>query len=117
MAGDGSVSDKFHVDFPMPAAGAPVVPLHEQWVLANDRVYWGNGVYDLLFYNGSLLEADVVEADPRSLVIRDHTPWASFVDATPAQVLVFRKPLQIVLHPWYNVEELCSASGSRKGGT
>jgi len=115
-AGDGSVEDKFYVDFAMPAAGAPVVPLHEQWVLANDRVYWGNGVYDLLFYNGSLLEADVVEADPRSLVIRDHTPWASFVDATPAQVLVFRKPLQFVLHPWYNVEELCSASGRRKGG-
>lgn len=114
-AGDGSISDKFYVNFGLPGPSAPIVPLHEQWVLANDRVYWGNGVYDLLFYNGSLLDADVVEADPRSLVIRDHTPWSSFVDATPAQVLVFRKPLQFVLHPWYNVEELCSASGSPKG--
>lgn len=115
-ADDGSISDKFFVDFGMPAASAPVVRLHEPWLLANDRVYWRNGVYDLLFYNGSLLEADVVEADPRSLVIRDHTPWTRFVDETPAQVLVFRKPLQFVLHPWYNVEELCSASESRKGG-
>jgi hypothetical protein len=73
-------------------------------------------VYDLLFYNGSLLDADVVEADPRSLVISDNTPWASFVDATPAQVLVFREPLQFVLHPWYNVEELCSAAGSSSTG-
>jgi hypothetical protein len=112
---DGS-TDKFSVEFPMPAASAPVVRLHEPWILANDRVYWSNGVYDLLFYNGSLLDADVVEADPTSLVISDNTPWASFVDATPAQVLVFRKPLQFVLHPWYNVEELCSAGGSSTTG-
>jgi hypothetical protein len=115
-AEDGSVSDKFFVDFPMPAPNAPVVRLHEPWTLANDRVYWRNGVYDLLFYNGSLLDADVVEADPKSLVIRDHTPWSSFVNPTPAQVLVFRKPLQFVLHPWYNVEELCRAPGNRRSG-
>jgi hypothetical protein len=113
---DGSISDKLSLEFPMPAASAPVVRLHEPWILANDRVYWSNGVYDLLFYNGSLLDADVVEADPRSLVIEDNTPWARFVDPTPAQVLVFRKPLQFVLHPWYNVEELCSASSSRTAG-
>jgi hypothetical protein len=115
-AGGGSVSDKFFVDFDMPAPGASVVRLHEPWILANDRVYWRNGVYDLIFYNGSLLEADVVEVDPRSLTVRDHTPWANFVDATPVQVLVFRKPLQFFLHPWYNVEELCSALGGRNGG-
>jgi hypothetical protein len=110
-AGGGSTEDKFYVDFPMPSPTAPVVPLQERWTLANDRVYWRNGVYDLLFFNGSLLEADVVEADPKSLVIRDQTPWAGFVEATPAQVLVFRKPLQFVLHPWYNAEELCTAPG------
>lgn len=109
-AADGSLSNKFYVDLGLPAANAPAVRLHEPWVLANDRVYWRNGVYDLTFYNGALLAADVVEADPKSLVIQDHTTWSQFVDATPAQVLVFRKPLQFVLHPWYNVEELCSAS-------
>jgi hypothetical protein len=113
---DGSVSDKLSLAFDMPAASAPVVRLHEPWLLANDRVYWRNGVYDLLFYNGSLLDADVVEADPRSVVVEDSTPWASFVDPTPAQVLVFRKPLQFVLHPWFNAEELCAASGSGTGG-
>lgn len=109
-AEDGSISDKFYAAFPMPASNTPVVPLHEPWLRANDRVYWRNGVYDLLFYNGSLLDADAVEADPRSVVIRDYTPWAQFVDETPVQVLVFRKPLQFVLHPWYNVEELCLSS-------
>jgi hypothetical protein len=110
-AGAGAVSDKFYMDFGLPAPDAPVVRLHEPWVLANDRIYWRNGVYDLVSYNGSLLAADVVEVDPKSLVIRDHTAWARFVDATPTQVLVFRKPLQFVLHPWFNVEELCSAAG------
>lgn len=110
-AGAGAVSDKFYMDFGLPAPDAPVVRLHEPWVLANDRIYWRNGVYDLVSYNGSLLAADVVEVDPKSLVIRDHTAWARFVDATPTQVLVFRKPLQFVLHPWFNAGELCSASG------
>jgi hypothetical protein len=112
----GSVSDKFFVDFGMPAPSASAVRLHEPWILANDRIYWRNGVYDSLFYNGSLLEADVVAADTGSLTIRDQTPWARFVDAAPVEVLVFRKPLQFVLHPWYNVEELCAASGGATGG-
>jgi hypothetical protein len=98
------------VEFALPAPQAPVVRLHEPWVLANDRVYWRNGVYDSVSYNGALLAADVVEADPKSLVIHDHTPWARFVDSPPSQVLVFRKPLQFVLQPWYNAEELCSAA-------
>ena len=109
-AADGSLSDKFYVDLGLPAPNAPVVRLHEPWLLANDRVYWRNGVYDLVSYNGALLAGDVVEADPKSLVINDQTTWSQFVDATPAQVLVFRKPLQFVLHPWYNAEELCPAS-------
>jgi hypothetical protein len=113
-AADGSVSNKFYMDFGLPAPTAPIVRLHEPWLLANDRVYWRNGVYDQIAYNGSLLAADVVEADPKSLVIRDHTPWSQFVDATPSQVLVFRTPLQYVVRPWYNVEELCTTSG--RGG-
>jgi hypothetical protein len=107
-AADGA--DKFRVEFGLPAPQAPIVRLHEPWVLANDRVYWRNGVYDSVSYNGALLAADVVEADPKSLVIHDHTPWAPFINATPSQVLVFRKPLQFVLQPWYNAEELCSAA-------
>jgi hypothetical protein len=109
-AADGSLEGKFYVEFGLPAPNAPVVRLHDPWLLANDRVYWRNGVYDLVSYNGALLAGDVVEADPKSLVIKDDTSWSQFVDATPSQVLVFRKPLQFVLHPWYNVEELCSAS-------
>jgi hypothetical protein len=97
---------KFSFAFGMPAADAPSVKLHEPWILANDRIYWRNGVYDMLFYNGLLLDAEAVEVDPGSVVINDRTIWSGFIDPTPTQVIVFRNPLQFVLHPWYNVEEL-----------
>lgn len=103
---------KFSFAFGMPPAGAPSVRLHEPWILANDRIYWRNGVCDLLFYNGLLLDADVAEVDPSSLVIQDHTVWADFIDPTPTQVMVFRNPLKFVLHPWYNVEELAAEAAA-----
>jgi hypothetical protein len=99
-------TEKFSFAFDLPAANAPSVKLHEPWILANDRIYWRNGVYDMLFYNGLLLDADVAEVDPRSVVVDDRTSWSRFIDPTPTQVVVFRNPLQFVLHPWYNVEEL-----------
>ncbi len=99
-------SEKFSFAFGMPPADAPSVKLHEPWILANDRIYWRNGVYDMLFYNGLLLDADAGEVDPRSVVINNRTSWSSFIDPTPTRVVVFRNPLQFVLHPWYNVEEL-----------
>lgn len=99
-------TEKFSFAFGMPPADAPSVKLHEPWILANDRIYWRNGVYDMLFYNGLLLDADAVELNPRSVEITNRTGWSSFIDSTPTQVIVFRNPLQFVLHPWYNVEEL-----------
>lgn len=83
--------------------------LSAEWILSNDRIYWRNGVYDRLLYNGLRLDADVVEVDPQSAIIDDRTSWAQFVDATPLQVAVFRKPLQFAVNPWYNVEERCQS--------
>ena len=105
-------TEKFSFAFGMPPADAPSVKLHEPWILANDRIYWRNGVYDMLFYNGLLLDANVTEVDPKSVVIHDSTIWSGFIDPTPTQVLVFRNPLQFVLHPWYNAEELAAEGAS-----
>jgi hypothetical protein len=41
--------------------------------------------------------------DPKSGVIDDRTIWSGFIGPAPTQVLVFRKLLRFVLHPWYNV--------------
>ncbi|MGR5177280.1 hypothetical protein ACPV4B_20320 [Vibrio parahaemolyticus] len=81
--------------------------LDEQWILSNDRIYWRNGVYDRLLYNGSLLSAHVTEIDPSSAVIVDASPWARYVDKSPLQLAVFGNPLQFVINPWYNAEQLC----------
>jgi hypothetical protein len=99
--------DKFLIEFDMPSTDAPVVSLRRDWILSNDRVYWRNGIHDLLLYNGLLLDADVVEVDPKLAAIDDNTIWAEFVDETPVQIAVFRTPLQFVIRPWYNAEELC----------
>ena len=103
----GGQFDKFLIEFDMPSAGAPAVSLREDWILANDRIYWRNGIYDRLLYNGLLLDADVVEVNPESAAIDDNTMWAEFVDEIPVQIAVFRNPLQFVIRPWYNAEELC----------
>ncbi len=99
----------FNMAFEMPDPATPSVQLERHWILANDRVYWRNGVYDRLLYNGLLLDADVVEVDPKTAAINDMTPWAQFVDQTPLQIAVFRNPLEFVINPWFNVEELCAA--------
>jgi hypothetical protein len=96
----------------MPAAKAPSVRLHEPWVLANDRIYWRNGVYDMLFYNGLLLDADAAEVDPKLVMIDDRSIWSGFIDPAPTQVVVFRNRLQFVLHPWFNVEELAAEAAA-----
>jgi len=103
----GGQVDKFFVEFDMPSAGAPAVSLRKDWILANDRIYWRNGIYDRLLYNGLLLDAKVVEVNPESAAIDDNTIWAEFVDETPVQIAVFRNPLEFVIRPWYNAEELC----------
>jgi hypothetical protein len=106
---NNTVEPKFSVAFDLPPDSAPGVQLQESWILENDRVYWTNGVYDELLYDGLLLDADAVEVDPRSVAVVDNSQWSQYVNATPDQVLVFRNPLEFVLRPWKNVEERCSA--------
>ena len=101
------LSGWFNLSFEIPGPSEANVELERDWILANDRVYWRNGVYDRLLYNGLLLDAVVVEVNPGSAVIDDQTIWAQFVDKTPLQIAVFRNPLEFVINPWFNVEELC----------
>jgi len=102
-------SDKFSFQLDISALDAPKVKLLDKWVLSNDRIYWLNGVYDILFYNGNLLGAEVIEVNPELITIDDQTPWAEYIDPTPTQVVFFDKPQNFIIHPWYNVEELCAA--------
>jgi hypothetical protein len=99
---------KFNIEFEYEEK-ASEVRLDEQWILSNDRVYWRNGVYDRLLYNGSLMSAHVTEIDPSTVAIVDNSLWANYVDKIPLQLAVIGNPLQFVINPWYNAEELCFA--------
>ena len=106
-ADPAGLADKFYVEFDIPSVDKQSVSLRKDWILANDRIYWRNGIYDRLQYNGLLLDAHVVEVSPESAIIDDNTAWAEFVDETPVQIAIFRKPLQFVIRPWFNAEERC----------
>ena len=110
----GTPVDKFAIEFEVPADDARRIQLLERWILANDRVYWTNGVYDELFYNGLLLDANVAEVELSTVNIKDATQWSQYVKPVPTQVLVFKTPLDFVLHPWKNVEERCGASPAER---
>jgi hypothetical protein len=99
-------SGSFAVTFMVPGDHAHPVRLSPTWLAANDRVYWTNGVYDKLYYNGSVVDAEVAEVCLASVDIYDDTPWRRFVRPQPAHVLVFRNAQEYLLHPWFNLEEL-----------
>lgn len=63
-------------------------------------------MYDRLFYNATLLEAEVAQVDLLDVTIEDGTPWRDFVDPQPLDVIVFGERMEFKLHPWYNLEEI-----------
>jgi hypothetical protein len=55
------------------------------------------------------MSAHVTEIDPSTVAIVDNSLWANYVDKIPLQLAVIGNPLQFVINPWYNAEELCFA--------
>lgn len=74
-----------------------------EWTSANDLIYWANGVADRTFYDAGLADADQVRLGPESIEIDDTTRWADLVEPDPAHVLVFRRPIEFVVSPWYTL--------------
>lgn len=83
-----------------PAVNAP------EWVTANDRIYWGNGVCDRTFYDAGLADAAMVAVPPDAVDVDDQSPWAEFVDPDPVAVLAFTEAIEFVVSPWENVDRL-----------
>lgn len=76
-----------------------------QWAMANDFIYWTNGIFDKAYYNGSLTEATMTAVSPRSVDIIDGTRWAQFVRRRPKHVLLFDAPVQFAVDPWANLND------------
>jgi len=89
----------------------PSVACAPEWVSANDRIYWGNGICDRTFYDAGLAQPSMVRvADEAAGADRidDHSPWADLVEAEPAHVLVFREAIEFIVSPWDNIHDLRS---------
>ena len=79
---------------------------HAEWVTANDRIYWGNGVCDRTFYDAGLAAPDVVAVPSEGIEVADDSPWAGLVESEPVTALVFGQAIEFVVSPWQNVDSL-----------
>ncbi len=100
LAADGRT---FQATIPLPLA--PVrAAASPAWTEANDRIYWGNGVYDRIYYNGLQANSDLVTIPAEDVSVVDGSRWASYLNLR--EVLVFENRLEYVASPWFNLEAL-----------
>jgi len=76
-----------------------------QWAMANDFIYWTNGVADKAAYNGTLTQARMSSVRARDLEMVDETRWARFVSPKPRHVLLFNAPIELTVSPWANLND------------
>ncbi len=81
----------------------PMSRLANEWIGANDRIYWRNGIFDRAWYDASLFDSPVRLVSGKDIDIDDQTPWARFVKRRPRHVLRYESELQFMLSPWFNV--------------
>ena len=82
-----------------------VLPTRE-WVEANDRIYWKNGVCDRVYYDAAFHNTPMWRVDPASIGLVDTTRWAEWVEPEPRHALFCSDALELVMSPWWNVEAL-----------
>lgn len=75
-----------------------------EWAAANDLIYWRDGVADRTYYDGKLIDTPMLSIDPASVSIADTSEWQPFVNALPANVLMFQTGLDFAISPWYNLD-------------
>jgi hypothetical protein len=81
----------------------PMARIATEWIVANDNIYWRNGIYDRTYYDADMIDAPVRSIPPADVSIDDQTHWARFVDPVPKHVLKYEGPLSFMITPWFNV--------------
>ena len=103
--GEGSGAFTCTIEMPPGEAAALVSPAPE-WAIANDFIYWGNGICDRTFYAAGMVDPRQRKVPASALTIDDGTPWAELVEPEPVHVLVLEGAIELVISPWENLEEL-----------
>lgn len=76
-----------------------------EWITANDRIYWSNGVADRTYYDATLVDTPILVVDSSFVTVQDSTWFSDFIDAeNPINVLVFETGLDLAITPWYNLD-------------
>jgi hypothetical protein len=75
-----------------------------EFVAANDRIYWGNGVCDRVLYNASAHNRPAVLIPDRDIEIIDATVWKEYLKPRPTHAFVYLNPLEFVISPWWNLD-------------
>lgn len=94
----------FESEITWPLRDPTVIHTARQFVSANDRIFWGNGVADRGLYNGTVFNRDALLVPPGQLVVRDQSRWAPYVASEPAHAFVYTVGLDIVVSPWWNLD-------------
>lgn len=79
--------------------------ISDEFLAANDLIYWSNGIADRAFYDGNQFRDLVKVLKLDEVTINDGTVWSSFWDYV-TEVFLFRNEQDFVLSPWYNLEEV-----------
>ena len=87
----------------------------DEWVEANDYIYWQNGICDRTFYDGALANARTSRLDAVGVEIDDATRWRQWIDPTPRHVIVFENAIEFAMSPWWNVDD--APTGSPEGSS
>ena len=103
--GDGEAI--FTADIEMPSGdAAPRVSPAPEWAIANDFIYWGNGICDRTFYAAGMVDPRQRKVPAGAVTVEDRTPWAELVDPEPVHVLVLEDAIELVISPWENLSRI-----------
>ena len=81
----------------------PYVQVSNEWIIANDNIYWRNGIYDRTYYDANMIAAPVRSIPGMDVDIEDQTHWAQFLEPAPKHVLKYEGPLHFMITPWANI--------------
>jgi hypothetical protein len=88
------------------AGGGAPVRAADEWVEANDYIYWMNGICDRTFYDAGLANARARRLDVDTVEIQDATRFGKMVEPRPRHVVVFKDAVEFAMSPWWNVDDL-----------
>jgi hypothetical protein len=83
-----------------------IAKVSNEWIGANDRIYWLNGIRDRTFYDANLAFGKQVRIVPSKTELSDKSHWAQYLEPNPLHVLVIKNSIEFIISPWENVEKM-----------